>query len=359
MAAIVVCGLFLLPATATACYYAALTLIGRLPRRVRTANPPLPALTVLIPAHNEQTGLPTTLASVFAADYPADRLRVLVIADNCTDDTAAVARRAGADVRERHDPNHRGKGSALAFGLNHLASADAVLILDADCTIDPQLLMRVGDRLTDSEAVQVAVVSRADTTNPGGYVAAVGAAIDHGVAAGADRLGWGVPLRGTGMAFRRSLLNRCPWTTSGITEDAEYAARLDQAGVRVRLIPDAAVRCHAPDQLGDFLNQRKRWRAALHVPQSRLRSLTTSKPLVLAHLMLAVAVTAAVTPQYLGWAGVTLALTLGVYAQGIACVGRPRIGLFARSIGVTARLGWLTLGGFWQREREWHCTPRS
>lgn len=359
MVTAVVYGLFLLPATAAACYYAWLTWVGCFPQRTRPSADPLPNLTVLIPAHDERAGLPMTLASVFTAQYPAELLRVMVIADNCNDDTADVARRGGAEVIERHDPDHRGKGYAVGFGLSHARSSGAVLILDADCTIDSHLLKRVGNELTEAEAVQTAVVSRADATSPGGYVAAVGAAIDHAIAAGTDRLGNGVPLRGTGMAFRRTLLDRCPWVACGVTEDAEYTSTLARHGVRVRFVPDAAVRCDAPDRLGDFLTQRKRWRGALWVTRSGVGTLLASKPLVLAHLLLTVAVTTILTPHLFGWVGLLIALTVGVYGRAMAAVGVPRIGLFARSIGVTARLGWLTLGGFWQREREWQRTPRS
>jgi 1,2-diacylglycerol 3-beta-glucosyltransferase len=362
MAATAVCGLFLLPATAAVGYYLLLTLLGRFPRR---AAPPAnrPRLTVLIPAHDEQAGLPATLASVFAAEYPADRFRVLVVADNCADDTAGVARRCGAEVVERIDATRRSKGHAVAFGLTHALAdrPDAVLVLDADCTIDPHLLNRVGAELAQgmnaADAVQAAVVSQSDSTSPGGYVAAVGAAIDHAVAAGRDRLGLGVPLRGTGMAFRRELLERHPWAVESVTEDAEYADLLRRNGVRVRYVPDAEVSCRAPDRLGDFLTQRRRWRAALRT--SGWSMLTASKPLVLSHLLLTVAATAAFAPHLLAWVGGLVALTGVLYGRAVLEVGVPRIGLLTRSIGVVARLGVLTIGGFWEREHEWHRTPRS
>lgn len=361
MAVAVVCALFLLPATAAGGYYALLALAGR-PSRPRPVVGPLPRLTVLVPAHNEQLGLPTALESVFAADYPPGRVRVLVVADNCTDQTAAVARRAGAEVLERNDPGRRGKGYAVATGLAHALTtgADAVLIVDADCAVDRSLLTRVGGELANgADAVQAAVVSRPDPGSPGGYVAAVGGAVDAAVAAGQDRLGLSVPLRGTGMAFGRALLARHPWSASGVTEDAEYSAVLRRAGVRVRFVADAAVRCAAPPRPADFAVQRRRWRAALRVPGGGATALVASKPLVLAHLLLTVVAVAAFAPHLLGWAGGLVAVTAAVYGRAIASVGLPRPGVFVRSVGLVGRLGLVALGGFWERDVEWHRTPRS
>ena len=91
---------------------------------------------VLIPAHDEEGVIEATLQSVMAAVGPGDR--VLVVADNCRDDTAAVARRSGAEVLHRVDPEHRGKGYALNHGLSHLRDdpPDVVVVIDADCLVE-------------------------------------------------------------------------------------------------------------------------------------------------------------------------------------------------------------------------------
>src|SRR5580704_2288892 len=82
---------------------------------------------VLVPAHNESRGLLPTLEDIKRQLRPGDR--VLVVADNCTDDTAAVAAAAGAEVIERHDPTRRGKGYALDFGIQHLSSAAPEILI--------------------------------------------------------------------------------------------------------------------------------------------------------------------------------------------------------------------------------------
>ena len=93
--------------------------------RRRPSPPPAPGtprVAVLIPAHDEGSGVRATVASVRALDWPAERLDVVVIADNCTDDTAAHAEAAGARVLERDAPDARGKGRALAWAVERLAA---------------------------------------------------------------------------------------------------------------------------------------------------------------------------------------------------------------------------------------------
>src|SRR5262249_14964254 len=96
-----------------------------------------PRLAVLVPAHNESRGLLPTLSDIRSQLLPHDRL--LVVADNCTDDTADVARAEGAEVIERHDLSRLGKGYALDYGLRHLSfdPPEIVIAIDADCRVEP------------------------------------------------------------------------------------------------------------------------------------------------------------------------------------------------------------------------------
>jgi cellulose synthase/poly-beta-1,6-N-acetylglucosamine synthase-like glycosyltransferase len=354
MVELAVCLVFLLPATAACLYYLVPTVVG-VWRRAHAPRPvaqPRHTFAILIPAHDEQTTLPATLRSVARLDYPPGRLRVFVVADNCTDRTAEVAAAAGVGCLVRTDPDRTGKGYAIAFGLRRVLKEkpDAVLTLDADCELNREALRELDAALAaGADAVQAAVRSR-NADGPTGYVAAVGAAVDRAVAAGLDRLGVSVPLRGTAMAFRRSVLERVPWEAFGAVEDAEYADRLRAARVRVRFAGGAVVSCDAP---ADLWTQRRRWRSA-----ARGR-LVRSKPLVLAHL----AVTAAVAAGSgltcaLIWAAVLVALTAGIYLRAVAEVGcRPR--LLASAPLVVARLGWLTLGGLFRGPpTAWVRTPR-
>jgi len=94
-----------------------------------------PRVAILVPAHNESTHVLPTIACLLAELGPRDRM--LVVADNCSDDTAALAREAGAEVIERSHAELRGKGYALAFGVEHLRAdpPDVVLVVDADCVV--------------------------------------------------------------------------------------------------------------------------------------------------------------------------------------------------------------------------------
>src|SRR5260221_2028140 len=98
-------------------------------------NDPRPRVAVLVPAHNEGNALLPTLADIKAQMGSSDRL--LVVADNCTDDTLDVPAAAGAEVIDRNDPDRKGKGYALAWGLRHLGEdpPDVVVIVDADCRL--------------------------------------------------------------------------------------------------------------------------------------------------------------------------------------------------------------------------------
>ena len=334
--------LLLVLATAACLVHLVPTLAGRLGRAGGRKSPEVPpaatTFAVLIPAHNEEAALPAALASLAAQDYPADCVRVYVVADNCTDRTAEVAGAAGL---VRADAERRGKGYALAFGLDRVLkdAPDVVLILDADCEVNPAALRELDAAfVAGADAVQCAVRSRNADDGPAGYVAAVGAAFDRASAAGRARLGLGVPLRGTGMAFRRDVLTRVPWDAFGPVEDAEYAARLREAGVRVRFAGGAVVACDAPAAVADLCRQRRRWRAAA--------GFFSSKPLVLAELLAAVGA-CAITGEFAWWAAVLVVLTAGLYLRAMAEVGfsRRRCRLLLGSAALVAQLGWLTLTG--------------
>lgn len=356
--AVAVCLLVLVPATSAAGYYLLFTLLGLgRTQSSHSCEPPRHHVTVLIPAHDEEAGLPRTLRSVRSCDYPPELLRVVVIADNCKDGTATVAADAGAEVLVRTDPVRRGKGYALAFGLKRIQT-DAILILDADCEVTPGLLRACDRQLSDgAEAAQAQVVSRNADDGPAGFLAAVGAEVDHAVAGGRHRLTGTTPLRGTGMLFRRELLERIPWTATGLAEDAEYADSLERAGVKVRLIADETVRCDAPVGADSLCAQRRRWRAALRWNSGWL----VSKPLVLVQLAAAAGVALVCgQPLFIAWAAVLLLITTWVYGRAVRRVGltgRRWANLCCTPL-LVMRLGWIAVEGLWKTERVWHRTAR-
>jgi cellulose synthase/poly-beta-1,6-N-acetylglucosamine synthase-like glycosyltransferase len=127
-------------------YTFAVALCGFLPRRRPLAVKPLHRFAVLVPAHDEAAVVADAVRALTRLDYPRRMFRVIVVADNCTDDTAARARAAGADeVLERTDPGKTGKGHALQWALDRVASrwtADAICVFDADNVMTPNFLTR-------------------------------------------------------------------------------------------------------------------------------------------------------------------------------------------------------------------------
>jgi len=364
--------LWLAPATGAALYYFIFTLLGWTARRPTAAAPPRLHVTVLIPAHDEERTVADAVRSVAACDYPAALLNVVVVADNCTDGTAAVARGLGAGCLERADPARRGKGFALAFGLERLlrTPTDVVLVLDADCEVGPRAVRRLVAALeAGADVAQAAVVTRNPQVAPAGLIAGVGGQLENAVAAGRDRVGLGTGLRGTGMAFRRAVLAAHPWDAYGLTEDAEYAGRLQAAGVAVRFVLDAEVRSEAPPTADAFGTQRERWRAALFTPGfGVLHKLLSSKPLVLAHLAATLAGVAAALPWLpaaagLGaaaWAAGLVVLTALPYLYAIrrGDYDTGGVGGLARSVLLTTRLVAVTVGGRRRPGRGWQRTLR-
>lgn len=233
--------------------------------RVAAAGGPLRRFAILVPAHDEEAGLAATLDTLARLDYPADRCEVVVVADNCTDGTAAVARGRGVRVLERRDSARRGKGPALAWALERLADdpdpPDAVAMVDADCRVSPDLLRAFDAHLA---AGGVAVQCRYGVANPEAAPAAAlrwaGFALVNLLRPlGRDALGLSAGLYGSGMAFDAALLRRRPWDAFSITEDAEYHLRLVADGERVAFAPRASVVSAMPTSLAASDGQQRRW----------------------------------------------------------------------------------------------------
>ncbi len=164
-------------------------------------------------------------------------------------------------------------------------------------------------------------------------------------------LGLSVRLRGTGMAFRRTVLHRVPWTAFGLAEDVEYGRQLRAAHIRVKHSGKAVVSCEAPAAVAELYRQRRRWRAG---------GILASKPLVLVQLVMATIVAAAL--GYVVWGTALLLLTGALYLRAAWVVGlaRKRTGLMLHSPGIVLRLGWLTLSGAVRKDSmSWERTSRS
>lgn len=260
--------------------YLALLGVGAWRFRVRAlplAGEP-PRFALLIPAHNESGQIANVVKDALSQDYPPERRMVFVIADNCTDDTAARAREAGASVFERNDPSLRGKGQALDWCLREqratLEQYDLIALVDADMIIDRRFLAELAQSFSE-EGVEV-VQSLNTVANPdASWRAAFGymgfTTINFTRPAGRVWLGGTAELRGSGMAFRAPLLLRYGWPAHSIAEDIEFSKQLLLDGVRIGFNPRAKVMSDIPLQARQANVQQRRWEGGkLHIVKTYL-----------------------------------------------------------------------------------------
>lgn len=220
-----------------------------------------PRVAVLVPAHNESSGLLPTLAQAREQLMPADR--ILVVADNCTDDTAAVARAAGAQVTERVNAALRGKGYALDHGVRELVAdpPDVVLVLDADCTMAPGCIERL-TRLSHATGrpVQAAYLMRAADDGLKMRVAEFAMRVKNRVRPrGLHRVGIPCGLTGTGMAFPWVVALAAPLASGHLAEDMQLGVRLAQAGAPPLFCEEALVNSVFAGSREGERSQRTRW----------------------------------------------------------------------------------------------------
>ncbi|TCD04858.1 glycosyltransferase [Erythrobacteraceae bacterium CFH 75059] len=221
-------------------------------------------IAVLIPAHDEAAGIEATLAGLTPVPPGAE---ILVVADNCTDDTAARARRAGAEVTERDDPARRGKGYALAWGRDHLACRPpdrqpcVVVVLDGDCRTTWSAIARLTAvaRALNRPAQARNLLVGGPHTPPLSQISNFAMLVKNLVRArGLLRLGGGITLFGTGMAFPWRLFAAAPLASGHLAEDLQLAVTFAGQGVGVTLVEDAGIES-APAPAAALAAQRRRW----------------------------------------------------------------------------------------------------
>jgi exopolysaccharide biosynthesis WecB/TagA/CpsF family protein len=243
-------------------------------------RPPGQRLLVLVPAHDEEALVARCVSSLLEQTYPRRLYQVFVVADNCSDGTAAAARTAGAIVLERRDEGVRGKGRALRWAIDHLLAseqaADAIVVVDADSVADRDLLAGLAAQLAaGAEAVQAEYLVLVEDDTPRARLLEAAFLLFHRVRLGGRAaLGLPVNLVGNGMLFSRHVLESLPWNAFTGVEDLEYSINLRLAGFRPRYAPAAVVRGPIPEGYSSMRGQRMRWEGGrFHVVRSRLPSL--------------------------------------------------------------------------------------
>lgn len=258
--------IFLIPSMFFASYLACLTLLAmsRQPKLLPVPKT-LRRFAVMVPAHNEEAVIEKTLHSLKQIYYPRNKFEIVVIADNCNDKTAIIARSMNVMVFERFDSNNIGKGYALRWCMNQLidsnVSYDAFVVIDADTVVSTDLLSVMNRHLENgAECIQCSdmVVPRPGSWSPEmtrvafilhNYVRPLGKMV----------IGCSAGLNGNGMCFSRKLIQNRMWTAYSRVEDLEHSLQLSLDNVRVQFAPEATVRAIMPTDPLNAETQRKRW----------------------------------------------------------------------------------------------------
>ena len=231
---------------------------------------------VLVPAHDEEASIARCVHSLLEQDYPDELYEVVVIADNCTDDTAGVARKAGAEVLVRDEPNARGKGQALRWAFDQLLERapafDAFAVVDADSVADRDFLAALVQPLEKGAgAAQGESLLIDDGSGPAAFRAGAFLLVNRVRPAGRSVLGLGCNLQGNGMLISAETLRRRPWDAFSATEDLEYSIGLLLAGVRTRFAGGAIVESPSAPTREAATHQQLRWEGGkLHVARTGL-----------------------------------------------------------------------------------------
>ena len=220
---------------------------------------------IVVPAHDEALVIEATLLSLFAIEYPTDQYDVIVIADNCGDETAALSAKLGATVFQRNVPSLRGKGHALRWSfdllLNHPREYEAIVVIDADSVVSKNFLT-VMNHYMESGARAIQCSDLADPGSQGWSAEMIRLSflLNNFVRPlGRSAIGCSVGLKGNGMCFAAEVVTSIPWSSFSLNEDLEYGLELVLRGVTVQFAPEAKLLAKMPQNEEDARSQRVRW----------------------------------------------------------------------------------------------------
>ena len=224
------------------------------------------SIAVIIPAHNEALEIQNTIGNVKACRYHEDACAIVVIADNCDDETASLAQSAGALAVERKVPSNRGKGQALDWFFKTHGEIydryDVVAIMDADTVAHPDFLSEISLSLSSPDVAVMQGYYGVSNPEDNWRTALSSAALNvfhHVRPAGRNRIGGTAGLKGNGMAFKTDILKRYGWPAYSIVEDIEFSMILLKEGILVHYNPDAVVYGEMATEKKQAETQRKRW----------------------------------------------------------------------------------------------------
>jgi cellulose synthase/poly-beta-1,6-N-acetylglucosamine synthase-like glycosyltransferase len=349
-----------------------------------------PRIATVIPAHNEEAGIGDTVRD--AVSQLVDGDRVLVIADNCSDNTAEVARRCGAEVAVRNNLELRGKSYALEFALEVLSDdpPEVVIFVDADCRLSPNSLTDLAVKAVSMDRpVQGSYIF-------GGKEGSVASNLassltlrfkNHIRPLGSARLGMPCQLTGSGMAFPWHMLQGVNVANGSLTEDAELGVDLALAGYPPIFCAQAKIDGSVPKAWDAHVQQRRRWEQGYlqsiltNAPKMFFKSITNGQPsllwsaldlciapLALLGLVWFITFCFAVVTVFLGGSWLPLAmLSIGAVAMG-ACIVLGWFVHCRKEVGIKSLLSipWFVLRKvtiyaslLFKREKVWLRTERD
>jgi cellulose synthase/poly-beta-1,6-N-acetylglucosamine synthase-like glycosyltransferase len=246
-------------------YYFILAFFGIWRKKENKILTPKNNFAIVIAAHNEEQVILQLIENLHVLNYPQELYDIFVVADNCKDSTAQLARDAGAIVYERFNSVQRGKGYAMEWAFEKLfrleKQYDGVVIFDADNLVHPDFLLEMNNRLCKGEKV---IQGYLDVKNPhdtwvSGTFAISFWLIDHIWHLAKYNLGLSTALGGTGMCISTGVLKEFGWGATCLTEDLEFSMKVLLEGIPTTWAHDAIVYDEKPLTFIQSWNQRKRW----------------------------------------------------------------------------------------------------
>ncbi|MFA6848851.1 MAG: glycosyltransferase family 2 protein [Selenomonadaceae bacterium] len=246
-------------------YYFVIGFCGMWRKKEKKILIPQKTFAVIVAAHNEKAVIGQLIDNLKTLEYPKELYDIYVIADNCIDDTAAIARKAGAIVCERTHPTLKGKGFALEWMFAKLFTLektyDAVAIFDADNLVHPRFLLEMNNRLCKGDKL---IQGYLDAKNPydtwvSGTFAIAFWVIDHIWHLAKTNIGLSSVLGGTGMCIATDVLKRHGWGATCLTEDMEFTMKSLVEGIKTTWAHDAIVYDEKPLTFKQSWDQRRRW----------------------------------------------------------------------------------------------------
>jgi len=246
-------------------YYLLLFLFGMYRKKEVKILTPTKSFALVVAAHNEEAVIQPLVKNLFHLDYPKELYSVFVVADNCTDQTASLARQAGASVYKRFNNEKRGKGYALESMFQRLFKMerqyDAVVIFDADNLVKRNFLNEMNSKLCQGDRIIQAYL---DSKNPLDNWVTNGFSVAFWVSnrllqLSRYNIGFSNALGGTGMCISMDVLREVGWGAHSLTEDLEFSMKALTYGIKTTWAHDTAVYDEKPLTFAQSWRQRRRW----------------------------------------------------------------------------------------------------